>query len=290
MNSRIALFLILFIVGMLSCGEDDKVEDPVYEFVSFQGNENVDIGESTNSEESFPLVIQLWAFDPYSEDLSVNFDVAGNNTQEGVDFIVTPTGSVTIPSGSLVSDTIWIKTINNTEANELERTFEVKLNSVSEPDINVGLGITEPTNDIVIFKILDDECSGDPICTFNTALTNNISAPDGSWTDVKPATGVVDKINSTLTVAGDLIAYGTFPNATLTITLTPSEPGSATGVASFGEQETGTDNDGYAYKFEEVGTGSYDADAGLIKIEYDIYYWDGDWVYWYSVVNEFTLP
>ena len=75
--------------------------------------------------------------------------------------------------------------------------------------------------------------------------------------------------------------------ANLEITLTPDAEGSSTGTASFGEQETGSDADGYAYKFIETETGMYNADK--IMVTYDIYYWDGDWIYWYSAVNEFTV-
>ena len=104
----------------------------------------------------------------------------------------------------------------------------------------------------------------------------------------KPAEGVLT--GSTIKLTGDLIDYGPFSNASLSVTLTPVSAGSTKGKASFGEQETGTDSDGYDYKFIEVGEGSFDVCSGTIAIEYDIYYMDGGWVYWYSVTNVFSVP
>jgi hypothetical protein len=286
MKTKLAI-LLFFVACIVSCDDDEKIQDPVHEFISFAGDEAVDVGEATGAE-GYPLVVQLWAFDPYNENITVNYEIITTNTAENVDFTATPTGTVTIPAGRLTSDTVWIKTINNDVPNDLERKFEVAITSVSKSDLKIGLGITEPKKKSITFKIIDDECSGDPRCVFNTALTNAISGPDGSWSDEKPATGVVDKLAGTIKVTGDLIAYGPFSGAELTITLTPDSEGSPTGTASFGEQETGADADGYEYKFIEVGTGSYNADAGTLKVEYDVYYMDGGWVYWYSVINEFS--
>jgi hypothetical protein len=288
MKTKIIAITLLILTGLLSCDDDgDEVQDTVYEFISFAGEEIVDIGEASNSEEGYPLVVQLWAFDPYSTDISVNYEVSATNAENNVDFSVTPANSVTVRSGSLVSDTIWIKGINNDVANELERSFKVAITSVSQPDVKIGLGVTEPKKKEITFNIIDDECSGDPRCVFNAPLNNHASAPDDSWSADYPVTGVVNKVNNTITVTGNLIAYDPFPDAKLEITLTPDAEGSSTGTASFGEQETGSDADGYAYKFIETETGMYNGDK--IMVTYDIYYWDGDWIYWYSAVNEFTV-
>ena len=284
MKTKLITIIMILAAGTFSCDDEETVQDPIYEFVSFAGDEEVNLGEAT-SEDGYPLVVQLWAFDPYQQDITVTLGVTATNAVQGEDFTVTPSDNVKIPAGRLTSDTVWIKTINNPDPNELERTFEVKINSISQPDVNIGLGLTEPTKGSINFKILDDECSGDPICAYNTELSNVI----GGGTE-KTATGVVDKNASTVTVTGDLIDYDPFSGATLTITLTPSGAGSASGEASFGEQETGLDSDGYAYKFIEVAPGTYNADVGTIDIEYDIYYWDGGWVYWYTVTNEFSVP
>ena len=82
---------------------------------------------------------------------------------------------------------------------------------------------------------------------------------------------------SIIKLTGDLIDYGPFSNASLSVTLTPDGAGSTKGKATFGEQETGTDADGYEYKFVEVGEGSYNVCSGTIDIEYEIYYMDGVW-------------
>ena len=282
---------MILAAGIFSCDEEETIQDPIYEFISFGGDEQVNLGEATNTDDGYPLIVQLWAFEPYAQDVTVTLGVTGTNAQSGVDFSITPSDQVKIKAGKLTSDTIWVKTINNDDANELERTIEVKINSVSLPDVNIGLGLKDPAKQSITFKIQDDECSGNPICTFNQELANVISAPDDSWSTELPAVSVVDRNNSTVTVTGDLIWYDKFSGATLTLTMTPTSDGSPVGTATFGEQETGADSDGYEYKFIEVGTGSYDASAGTIKIEYDIYYLEGGkWIYWYSAVNEFSVP
>jgi hypothetical protein len=288
MKTKLITIIMILAAGIFSCDDEETVQDPIYEFISFAGDESVNLGEETASADGYPLVVQLWAFEPYAQDITVTLDVTATNAEKDVDFTVSPSDQVIIKAGKLTSDTIWIKTINNGDANELERTFDVAINTVSLPDVNVGLGLTEPKNDDISFKIQDDECSGNPICVYNTDLTNNINW--GGDDVPKPATGVTDRLNNTVTVTGDLIDYGPFSGATLTLTLTPDSPGAAAGTATFGEQETGSDSDGYAYKFVETSPGSYNADTGTISIEYDIYYWDGGWVYWYSVSNDFSLP
>lgn len=286
MKKLTILFTALIIAGSFSCDDEKTVTDPIHEFVSFRGDESVDLNEAQHSDEGYPLVVQLWAFEPYTQEIDLALEVTGSNAQEGVDFTVTPSDQVKIRPGSLTSDTVWIKTINNEEPNELERTFTVTLNSVSKGDVNLGLGLTEPENRSVTFKIVDDECSGSPICVYNATLTNTISGGTE-----KPASATVDKNSSTVTVIGDLIDYSVFDDATLTITLTPDSQDPTKGTATFGEQETGTDNDGYEYKFVQTGAGTYDTNAATISIAYDIYYLEGsDWVLWYSVTNIFSVP
>jgi hypothetical protein len=288
MKTKLITAIMIFAAGIFSCDDEETIQDPIYEFISFGGDAEVSLGEATNNDAGYPLVVQLWAFEPYTQDITVNLGIGAINAKKDEDFTVTPSDVVKIKAGKLTSDTIWVKTINNDAANELERTFEIGIQSTSLPDANIGLGIDEPRKGSIKFKIQDDECSGNPICIYNTDLTNTINW--GGDDVPKPATGVTDKLNNTVTVSGDLIDYGPFSGATLTLTLTPDSPGAATGTATFGEQETGSDSDGYAYKFVEINTGSYNADTGKISIEYDIYYWDGDWIKWYTVTNDFSVP
>ena len=290
MKTKLITAIMILAAGIFSCDDDEKAQDTIYEFISFAGDEQINLGEATDSDKGYPLVVQLWAFEPYTQDVTITLGIAEYNSEKDVDFTVTPSDNVKIKAGKLTSDTVWVKTINNDAANELERTFDVVIHSTSQPDVKIGLGITEPAKGSIKFKIQDDECSGNPICVFNQELNNTVSGPDGSWSEERTAVAVVDKLNSVVTVTGDLIAYDKFFGATLTITLTPSTDGSSVGTATFGEQETGADTDGYAYKFVEVGTGSYNATTGVISVEYDIYYWDGAWYYWYSVVNDFKVP
>lgn len=284
MKTKLILIVMILCAGILSCDNDDKVADPIYEFVSFAGDDSVPLNEIANATDGYPLVVQLWVFQPFTEDVDITFEVTGTNAQEGVDYTVSPDGTVKVEAGKLTSDTIWIKTINNDDANELARTFHVALKTISKGDLKIGLGISDPQNASIDFTIVDDECSGDPLCIFNTTLVNNI---DG---DELPATSTVNKISQEITLVGNLINYDPFDDATLVIKMTPDSQNPNIGTATFGEQETGTDNDGYKYKFIQTGDGSYNATAGTITISFDIYYEDGGWVYWYSVTNELSIP
>ena len=144
---------------MLSCDEESKPVDPIYEFIAFKGASTVNVNEFAHSEEAFPLVVELKAFKPYPDDIEVTMEVIGNNAEPNVDFTIAPGQSVTIPAGSLVSDTIYIKTIDNSAGSPSARSFDLRIKSISKSDINIGLGLTQPRNAVVTVNILDDECS-----------------------------------------------------------------------------------------------------------------------------------
>lgn len=282
MRTKIILIATLFCAGTFSCDDETAITDPIYEFVSFTGGSSVNLNEFANSENPFPLTAKLLAFKPYPQDIDLTLEISGSNAAENTDFIVTPSDVIKIRAGKLVSDTIWIKTVDNAAGDNGARTFQVRISAVSQPDVKIGLGLADPENSSVTFSILDDECSL-TTAIYNTTLNNKIN--DGA---TRSAVGVLT--GNTLKLTGDLIDYGAFANATLSVNLTPDGPGATKGQATFGEQEAGSDSDGYQYKFIEVGEGSYDVCSGSVTIEYDIYYMDGDWTYWYSVTNVFSVP
>src|ERR1051325_4518616 len=111
MKLQSIIFLVLIAMA-ISCKEDDVIQDPIYEFISFKEDGPVNLNEFDNSTQGYPVVLQLWAFQPYTENLTVQYTVTGSNAQEGVDFTVTPAGNITLNSGKLTSDTIWLKTID----------------------------------------------------------------------------------------------------------------------------------------------------------------------------------
>jgi len=286
MRTKIIFLLIVLCTGTFSCDDDENATvDPIYQFVAFAGESSVGLNEFDNSEEPFPLTAKLLAFDPYAQDIDLTLEITGSNVLENTDFSVTPHDVVKIRAGKLVSDTIWVKTVDNTSGSDVERSFQIKIKSVSQPDVKIGLGIADPKNAAVNFNILDDECS---LTTdiYNATLSNSIGGLNGDGT--KPAEGVLT--GSTLKLTGDLLNYGPFSNASLSVTLTPDGAGSTKGKATFGEQETGTDADGYEYKFVEIGEGSYDVCSGTINVEYEDYYIDGGWTYWISGTNSFSVP
>jgi hypothetical protein len=279
MRTKHILLFPAIIAIAFSCGEDDTIEDPVYEFVSFAGNPSVNLNEADNSTAPYPLVAQLYAFQPYSEDIDLTIETTGTNASSGTDFSVS-TNTVKIKAGSLVSDTIWVTTIDNTAGSTEDRSFNVKIASASKSDILIGLGPTEKKNAAITFNILDDECS---LTTdiYNGDLQNVINY--GSGDVIKPATGTV--AGTQFTATGNLIDYTDY---TLIMTLTPNSPGATKGSATFGTYYAGVASDSYEYQFEQVDNGTYDVCSGTIHVKYDIYYMDGGWVYWYTVDNTYS--
>ena len=174
MRTKITFLIIVLCTGIFSCDDDENTPvDPIYEFVAFAGESSVNLNELDNSEEPFPLVAKLLAFDPYAQDVDLALEITGTNAQENTDFIVTPHDIVKIRAGKLVSDTIWIKTVDNAAGTDVERSFQIKIKSVSQPDVKIGLGLADPKNASVGFTILDDECSLTTRID-NTTLSNSI--------------------------------------------------------------------------------------------------------------------
>ena len=280
------IFLLLLAVAF-SCKEDDAIQDPVYEFVSFKEEEPVNINEFDNSTEGYPVVIQLWAFEPYSDNLTVQYTVTGNNAQAGVDFTLTPANTITLNAGKLTSDTIWVKTIDNDARSAQERSFDIAITSVSKTDIKIGLGITDPRQQKVTFNILDDECS--LTTDIYSADLNVLIGIDGTTNGTNAAVGSLAA--NKVSVTGDLIWYGPMDDP-LVLTLVPSAPGSTKGSVTFGTQFMGTANDGYEYTFTQVGTGSFDVCSGTISVTYDTSFravGDTDWEPWQRVTNLFQV-
>ena len=89
----------------------------------------------------------------------------------------------------------------------MERSFQIKIKSISQPDVKIGLGLADPKNAAISFNILDDEGSSTTEI-YNTTLSNSIN--DGT---TKPAEGVLT--GSIIKLTGDLIDYGPFSNASL---------------------------------------------------------------------------
>src|SRR6185436_15725483 len=131
MRTKIIFLSFVLCAGIFSCDDDENTPvDPIYEFVAFAGESSVNLNELDNSEEPFPLVAKLLAFDPYSQDVDLALEITGSNAQENTDFVVTPHDVVKIRAGKLVSDTIWVKTVDNTAGTDVERSFQIKIKSV----------------------------------------------------------------------------------------------------------------------------------------------------------------
>ena len=65
MRTAFIFFAIAAFAGIVSCDDDEAtIVDPIYEFIAFDGESSVNLNEFENSEEAFPLTIELLAFKP----------------------------------------------------------------------------------------------------------------------------------------------------------------------------------------------------------------------------------
>lgn len=274
----IPLFIILLNFGCENQKDAELYDFEKYKYVSFLGKE-VSVPEtySVANAAGYPIYLR-YDGSTLKEDFTVNLKITPKFAVEGVDYSVATT-SVLFKAGSIRSEPFYIKTIDDIINSPEDRSLEIAIESVSNSQINIGVGIVLQSNKLMTMKILDNECRTTIAQAFNSSsLTNKTGY--GTHT----ISGAVS--SNTVTLEGDLISYSAFPKAKLAIPLTPIAAGATTGKATFGIYDAGTDNDGYVYQFRQIGEGTYDVCSKTIKVDFKVYYKSGSsWVYWYTSNN-----
>jgi hypothetical protein len=276
-----SIIFLLFVLLSVGCEKDLTHYDfEKYKFVSFIATEiTVQETYSTDNGEAYPIYLR-YDGSVLEEDFTVSVKITENNAQKDIDYNVEST-TVTFKVGEIKSEPLLINIVDNLLNSDQARSLTIDIESVSNPKIDIGVGIVNQSNKSVTLKITDDECS-ETISIFNAP---NLVSSAGNHT----VTGTVT--NSMVTLTGNLIDYGAFPNANLGITLTPTVEGGTAGAAIFDNYSAGTDNDGYVYEFRQNGIGTYNICAGEITVSIDVYYESGSsWVYWYTSQNVFSIP
>ncbi len=282
MKTIYSLILIILTLVCLGCEEEANHYDfEKYKFVSFIAS-NITVPETystDNNGEAYPIYLR-YDGSVLEADFTVTLKITPNNAQPGVDYDVENT-TVTFKAGEIKSEPLLIDIVDNLLNSDQERSLDISIESVSNPNIDIGVGIVNQSNKSVTLNITDDECS-ETISIFNSS---NIKSSAGDHT----VTGSVTE--SIVTLTGNLIDYGPFPNATLGITLIPTVEGGTAGAATFANYAAGTDNDGYVYEFRQNGHGTYNICGGEIVVSIDVYYESGgSWVFWYTSHNNFSIP
>lgn len=289
---KIFKIAICFVLGvfLLGCEQEiDTYDFTRYKFVSFVDQE-AELAETYSAdalkagdEEGYPIYLQ-YDGSTLDEDFTVNLKVTETVAKAGVDYSI-ESGTVLFKAGSLLSEPFYLKTIDNLITNEEERSLQIDIESVSNSNISIGVGIKNQSNKTFAVQILDNECS-EELDIFNSSALAWASN-QGSAT----VSGTFDSSASTLKFEGDLVAYGPLANTSLVIDLTPVEAGAKIGTVSFDDYYAGKDTDGWEYTYIMESEGSYDICAGTISgVAFGVYYLSGgSWVYWYSVDADISI-
>ncbi|MDY7395150.1 Calx-beta domain-containing protein [Aureibaculum sp. 2210JD6-5] len=276
---KLVIFFFLYILA-IGCNNSVELYDfERYKFVSFIDAE-VTVSETYTAENGSDYPIYLrYDGSVLEEDFSVNLKVTGNNASEGTDYSVNST-EVIFKAGEIKSEPFNLTLIDDLLNSEEDRSLEITIESVSLPNVDIGVGIVNQSNKSIIVNILDNECS-ETVDIFNSS--NIVNSSGGHI-----VTGTVN--GSVVSLTGNLINYGPFPNANLEITLTPTVDGGSSGAATFSDFDAGTDNGGYVYQFRQNGEGTYDVCSGEISVSIDVYYESGgSWVFWYTSTSIFSI-
>ena len=240
------LLLNLLIIVFTSCSNNDNnINDPIFEFVAFE-KFNVSLDEVGNTETPFETKAKLLVFKPFETETEITFKVKGVNCEEGVDFTVQPeSGKLVIKPGEYLSNSLKIFTIDNEEQND-KRTIEVEITGINQPDIKIGLGLTDIKGNKIIASIVDDDIIASGIQIFEGSLNcSSIGSSGYGGTSLTTAT-----LNGNdITIKGNLINYSTFPDQTMTLTFVPDNAEATSGVIKFNSQVVGVDKDGYQYQY-----------------------------------------
>lgn len=281
MKTIYSLIFILMALISFGCEEDVSHYDfEQYKFVSFIASDiTVPETYSTDSGEAYPIYLR-YDGSVLEEDFNVTINITANNAQAGIDYDVAST-TVAFKAGEIRSEPLLINIVDNLLNSDQDRSLTIDIVSVSNPLIDIGVGIVNQSNKSVTMNITDDECS-ETISIFDAP---NLISSAGNHTVVGAVT------DNMVTLTGDLIDYGTFPNAQLGITLISTVEGGTAGTATFTNYAAGMDNDGYVYEFRQNGEGTYNICTGEILVSIDVYYESGgSWVFWYTSQNIFSIP
>ncbi|WP_034044952.1 Calx-beta domain-containing protein [Wocania ichthyoenteri] len=271
-----SILYITIVLLSLGCEEEPQLYDfERYKFVSFI-SEEISTLENAGTQEIF----LRYDGSVLKEDFSVTLSITGT-AQEGVDYNV-DSKTVLFKAGEIKSEPFSIEIIDNLLDGTEDLNLEISIESVSNPNIDIGVGVVNQSNKSIVLTLVDDECPED-IDIFATDLINE-----------KDKTISASINGNVLSLTGNLINYGAFPNANLEITLTPVVAGAKIGSVTFDDFDAGLANDGYQYQFRLAEEGVYEVCTGKINVKFWVYYLSGgttgNWVYWYAVNTELTIP
>jgi len=285
-NIKIIAFVSIFILT-IGCEQDPELYDfTKYKYVSFVDQEAAvaeNYSEEAGNELGYPIYLQ-YDGSMLSEDFTVNLQITESGAQSGTDYTV-ESSTVLFKAGSILSEPFYMKTIDNLVTNEEDRNLDIVIESVSNPDISIGVGMVNQSNKAFSVSILDNECSE----TLNIFNSDALTFTSNYATVV--VKGTFDEANSTLKLEGDLVAYGPLANTSLVMDLTPVVAGAKIGSVTFDDYYAGLDTDGWEYTYVMESEGTFDICAGTVNnISFGVYYLSsGSWVYWYSITADLSL-
>lgn len=157
-NIKIISFLFVFMLTM-GCEQEVELYDfTKYKFVSFVDQEAAvaeNYSVEAGKEEGYPIYLQ-YDGSILSEDFTVSLQITESGAQSGTDYTV-ESSTVLFKAGSILSEPFYLKTIDNLVTNEGERSLDIEIGSVSNPNISIGVGMVNQSNKSFSLSILDNE-------------------------------------------------------------------------------------------------------------------------------------
>jgi len=267
-NYIASLLLTGAMFGMVSCEvEEDEHYFKGQNFVAFNQD-----AYALNEEAIEPLKVTVGAsvLHGVKKDVVIEYTVGGNAV-EGKDYILNTPRTITIPAGENIA-TIEFEPINN-DNYDLERTIELTITSVSDPNLIIGINNKEKLQSSVVVNVVNDDC------LVNTSYWEGsvkVTRASTGGTHIAPIGKNAANDCDILSIKGN--AFGLNANAiTRSIVFIPETEGAKKGIVRLPKQ-----NVGLIFvapigilTVEGNGDGAYDETTGEFWLNVTMKYEDG---------------
>jgi len=248
--------LVLLLIGLsFACSEEEAPKPfPVTASIFFEGPTVIEVVESDEDLIEIPIKLSV----SQENQLSIRYEVIGEEVIDGSDFEVTSSNPIVINAGS-TSAKVLIKINDNSVVQPEERKIFLRFRSTDPTEVQ----IKNPKE--VVISIIEDDC---PSSSPNTAtwIGPVIVQDESSTTD---GNGSVD---SKSICSGKVSVVAKFfgeqnPTSTVLIQLVPGSSGAAAGLATVARYKPFAASP----QFEYEANGTYSQSTKTIILDYMLF-------------------